>query len=158
MKKLLLMLTSAMAMVLIPAAAATAASTIASGQVTDNGKPVGGASVTATCYNKKGGPIASGSGITSSSKVGLGDYFIGLNPNKCKPGDKVVVSASKSSASGQNSAPDRKSGVKGLDVALVNVSIPEFGLAAGIVAASVVSGSFLIIRRKQHAQQGVVQL
>ncbi len=115
------------------------------GHVSQGGADVSGATVTATCKTASGGPV--------TTKPN-GDYSLTLSPSGvCTPTDKVTVSASKGAASGQTSQPYGTGTLaEGVNIALVNVSIPEFGVIAGVSAAVLGGGAFMVIRRK-HLNQ-----
>jgi len=140
MKKLLLSIVGTLALVLIPMASASALDAVA-GYVSQGSAAVGGATVTATCNTATGG-------ATTGTN---GDYKLTLSPSGvCTPTDTVTVSASKGTASGQTSQPYGTGTLaEGVNIALVNVSIPEFGVIAGVSAAILGGGAFMVIRRRQ---------
>lgn len=151
MKKLLLGVVGTLAMMAIPLASANAETitTVSdvSGHVSQNGKDVDGASVDASCTVS--GQTATGTDTTGPN----GDYNIVLSPSGlCTANDTVVVTATKGGSSGQNSGtldsyntgdPNLK-----LNIALVNVSLPELGLATAAGAAIIGGGAFMVIRRR----------
>jgi hypothetical protein len=144
MKKLLLGVISTLAVMAIPLGSASALTNVSdvTGHVSINGQDVSGASVDATCKT------ASATGTTGSN----GDYNVVLSPSDvCGPNDVVTVVATKGSASGQSSAKlsnyyadDNVS----LNVALVNVSLPEMGILTAAGAGIIGAGAFMVIRRR----------
>jgi hypothetical protein len=143
MKKLILGAFSALVLMLaIPAASfAATAQTDISGTVTDNGSPVKGADVTLTC-----------NGLTRHTTTGgKGAYLFVMQKANCPAGSNVTVSATKSSMGGSNSGTVNSESNK-LNVAIVNVSLPELGAFAAAGAAILGGGAFLVIRR--HALGG----
>jgi hypothetical protein len=138
-KKISLFLASVLTIVALPVAAMAApTTTIVTGQVTDNGVGVKGAKVVVVCNNfsKK---TTSGAG---------GGYEVAFTVTQCPNGKVANVVATKGDLGGVNN-----SKVKNFDatdnVAIVNVSLPEFGIAAGIGATIIGGGAFLVIRRRQ---------
>ncbi|HEY5441946.1 MAG TPA: hypothetical protein VIJ68_00225 [Candidatus Saccharimonadales bacterium] len=139
-KKLLSVLTSGFALaILVPATTfAAPASTDVSGVVTNNGHPVANAQVRVTC-NSKTKKVA-----TDSS----GTYLARFKASVCPNGSTVTVNAKKHSQTGANSG-TVSSLTEKLNVALVNVSLPEFGLLTGGAAILIGGAAFAVVRRRQ---------
>ncbi|HII29685.1 hypothetical protein COT48_03080 [Candidatus Woesearchaeota archaeon CG08_land_8_20_14_0_20_47_9] len=84
--------------------------------------PVQGADVSVECNGN----------LRSTSTDEDGTYAVGYCPADCDEGDTATVTASKDSASGNNSG--TVGAVGGIKVALVDVVIPEFAAGAAGVA------------------------
>jgi hypothetical protein len=143
MKKVIAAFLASLAMLLmIPASSFAAASkTDITGTVYNNGKPVVGAKVVVVCNNN------SRKDTTDST----GAYLVQFTAAQCPAGDKATVVATYKKLGGTNSATISSTTDK-LNVNIVNVSLPEFGVIAGVAAAIAGAGAFLVIRRKQLAQ------
>ena len=141
-KKLLSAIASAFALAaLLPAVASaspTPAQTDVTGTVTSGTSLVQGASVTVKCNGN------TGSDITDNT----GTYLVVFSAVQCPKGDTANVTATKGALSGSSSGPAGFITNK-LNIAVVDVSIPEFGIAAGVVAAIMGGGAFMVIRRRQ---------
>jgi hypothetical protein len=138
-KKISLFVASVLTIVALPVAAMAApTTTVVTGAVTNNGKDVKGAKVTVVCNN------FSKKTTTGSS----GGYEVTFTAAQCPDGKLATAVATKGGLGGVSS-----STVNNLDatdnVAIVNISLPEFGLAAGIGASLLGGGAFLVIRRRQ---------
>ena len=111
------------------------------GTVTSNGSPVSGASVSVNCNGN----------ILTSGTTAAGGYIVQFPASECPDGSTAHVTASKGGGSGSKSGT-----VNGLtadiNLAIINVSIPEFGVIAGVSAAILGSGAFLAMRRRQLHQ------
>lgn len=148
MKKLfLLALVSVGIVFAVPAStfAASSASTMVSGTVRANSKPVANATVKVTCA------AVSGTDTTDST----GGYLVSFLASNCPTGSKVTAMATSSGgAAGTNSGTANQIGGTKLNVAVVdvNVALPEMGAAVSAVAALSAGGAFLVIRRKQVGQ------
>jgi hypothetical protein len=133
------------ATVIMPASTfAAAATTDVTGEVTYNGSLVKGAEVTAVCDGK------SKSAKTNST----GQYLITFTSKQCPNGATVNVSAS-ATVSSKNETGNNHGKVNPYDnstilnIAVVNVTLPEFGLLTATGAALLGSGAFLLVRRHQ---------
>jgi hypothetical protein len=126
----------------IPASSmAAAAQTDISGNVTNGGNPVKGASVTVVC-----------NGHTKHTTTGnKGGYLVVFTKKNCPDGSSATVSASKSSMGGSSSGTVNSETNK-LNVAVVNVSVPELGTYAAIAAGLIGGGAFLVIRRRNLSE------
>jgi hypothetical protein len=140
MKRLISMILSAgvLAIVLPATALAAPATTDVSGVVTDNGKPVAGAHVTVVCDNN----------AKHTTTDGSGSYLVTYPIAKCANNTKATAVATKGGLGGVNSGNVNQINTK-LNIAIVNVSLPEFGVIAGFAAAIIGGGAFLVIRRRQ---------
>jgi hypothetical protein len=141
MKKLLTMLVASLGiMVIMPAAAlAATGTTYVTGTVTNGGSPVVGANVSVVC---------NGNTMTSSTTNG-GGYIVQFSATDCPNGKTAVVTATKGGLNGSNSGPVDDL-TADINLAIVNVSVPEFGIAAGVVALAAGAGSLVVVRRR-HA-------
>jgi len=141
MKKILSLIVSLGAlMVMIPASAsALAGYTDVSGVIYYNGVHVGkGVVVTVTC-----------NGNSLTDKTGKsGTYLVQFTKQECPKNSKVKVSATVNGITG-NSTGTATEDTARLNVAIVNVSVPELGVATGIGATVAGAGSIFVIRRRQ---------
>lgn len=144
MKKVLAFLASiGVVTVLAPAAAfAAPAQTIVTGTVTNNGHTVKGAKVTVVCNNH--------SRTTKTDKNG--GYSVSFPKAQCPDGAKATVVATKNKMGGVSSGNVNSVTTK-LNVAIVNVALPEFGVITGVGAMTVGAGLFMVMRRKQAVEQ-----
>jgi hypothetical protein len=113
---------------------------LVTGTVTDGSSvPVSGATVSITCMSES---------ATTSTDVS-GNYIAQLNNPSCIAGSIAYVTATKDGQTGHNSGAVCAIGEEGCDinVAFVDVQIPEFGLIAASVAVVGALGIF-IYRRK----------
>jgi hypothetical protein len=140
MKKVILGALSSLLLILaVPAASfAAAAQTDVSGTVTDNGSLVQGADVTIMC-----------NGLTRHTTTGgKGAYLFVFQKVNCPDGSNVTVTATKASMDGSNSGSVNSESNK-LNVAIINVSLPELGAFAAGGAAILGGGAFLAVRRNE---------
>jgi hypothetical protein len=145
-KKILLAMAVMFSLVLLPAgvASANSSSTEVSGKVTLNHHRVRHAEVTVTC---------NGHSRTTTTDW-QGNYSVKFWSGQCNQGDTITVTASKGSASGENTYVKRRPrqrcdyGSIYINVALEDVSVPEFGPAEVITAALVAGGTFFMVRRR----------
>jgi hypothetical protein len=141
MKKLLLTILAAVGIaVMIPAASfAASTQTDVTGTVTNNGQVVSGASVTVVCNNH--------SKTTTSDSTGA--YLVTFSGKNCPDKSQATVVAHKAGKGGVSNGTVNPYGSLDLNVAIINVALPEFGIVTGIGAAVVGAGAFLVIRRRQ---------
>lgn len=127
------------AVVILPASVlATRSNTDVTGYVTDNGQAVNKADVRVTCQ-----------GDTKHTKTdSSGAYLVVFPAQKCPDGSVVTVSASEGGVSGTTSGTVLRETTR-LNVAVINVSVPELGWLTGIAAAVIGGAAFLVIRRRQ---------
>jgi len=115
--------------------------TFVTGKVTDSGNnPVIGTPVNVTCVNEKGNDVTDSSGT----------YMILLNDPSCAPGSTAYATATAYGVSNHGlvcNGPGSNIKCDGIDLALVNIQVPEFGVIAGAVALVGALGIF-IYRRK----------
>jgi hypothetical protein len=153
MKKKLLMLLAVLGVVgvLAPASAFAAApsatpatpgvATQIDGIVTNNGKPVKNAKVTIVCNGH----------AKSTTTTKTGAYSVKFKAGQCAVGSKVTVVATKKGSGGVGSGIVSAGTVK-LNVSIVNVALPEFGLITGFAGAAAAIAAFFVIRRRQVEQ------
>lgn len=151
MKKKLLTLLAAFGIVgvlapatVLAAPAPTTTKTVISGVVTDSskgGKPVRHARVTVVCNNH--------AKTTTTDKNGA--YSVTFKPGQCGVGSKVTVVATKSGSGGVSTSTVTAGTIK-LNVAIVNVSLPEFGIITGFAGGAAAVAAFFVIRRRQVEQ------
>jgi len=139
-KKLLSAIMSGFALaVLVPASTfALASKTDVTGVVTNGGNPVSGAHVTIICD----------SNVKKTTTDGTGTYLVQYNIAKCPKGAVVHVTATKGKKGGNNTGTANPVTTK-LNIALVNVSLPEFGLLTAGIATLIGGAAFVVVRRRQ---------
>lgn len=144
-KKIALFITTVFAVAALPVAAfAEGGQSIVAGTVTNSGtgNPVGGASVSVLC---------DGHTLTSST-TSAGAYVVQFPSADCPNGATAQVTATKGSNSASNSGKVNKLSAS-VNLAIVNVSVvPEFGIVAGISAAILGGGAFIVMRQRQLNQ------
>jgi hypothetical protein len=141
MKKLFLTILATLSVaLLIPAATfAASATTDVTGTVTNNGNVVSGAKVTVVCDNNS----------KKTSTDSSGAYLVTFKAANCPDSSKATVVATKGGKGGVSTGTVSKMGSADLNVAIVNVALPEFGIITGIGAAVIGGGAFFLIRRRQ---------
>lgn len=139
-KKFLLSFAAALGVALIiPAATfATSPKTDITGVVTNNGNPVAGAKVVVVCNSNS----------RKDTTDATGTYLVQFPASQCPAGTHFTVVATKGKKGGTNTGTVNQTTNK-LNVNIVNVSLPEFGLIAGAGASLIGAGAFLAIRRRQ---------
>lgn len=127
-------------LMLIPAAAsASPAYTDVSGVISYDGHHVGkGVEVAVVC---------NGNTLTDKTNKS-GTYLVQFTTKQCKMGSEVTVTATYDGVTGNNRG-KAKCETNELNIAIINVDVPEFGTAAGIGAVTLSVGAFMIIRRRQ---------
>lgn len=111
------------------------------GIVTDSGNTVTGATVTVKC----------GSTTQTDTSDGSGTYLVSFTAGQCPPGSTVTVTAQKGAKTGSKHGTIIGITTK-LNIGLVNVSIPEYGLAGGILALGL--GAGVVVYTRRRAEQG----
>lgn len=141
MKKMLLgllLVTFVSATVGSATASAAPPNTAVTGVVTENQTAVAGAAVTVLC---------NGHTETDTSNA-QGAYLVNFGATDCPFGSTVKVTAQKGGKSGVTSGTVHGITTK-LNLAIVNVSIPEYGLIGAITAGGVGIGLIAFMRRRQ---------
>lgn len=143
MKRLLMgVMVAAFAVVsMVSPVAAAPAETDVTGVVTENHVPVAGATVTVLCNGK----------TEVDTTDAAGSYLVHFVSADCPFGSTVKVTATKAGKSGVASGTVHGITTK-LNLAIVNVSIPEYGLMGMLVAGGVGVGVIAYMRRRQQAQ------
>lgn len=110
-----------------------------SGVVTNNsnGNPISGAKVTTVCDNTS----------LSDTTDSTGTYLVQYSATDCPNGAKATVIAVDGNLGGTNSGTINALTAK-LNVGIINVSVPEFGLITGAAGLLVAGGAFAIIRQR----------
>jgi hypothetical protein len=116
--------------------------TIVAGKVTHNNQAVSGANITVVCNTHS-------QNTTTNSN---GDYGVTYDPADCPDGKVATVVASKNGMGGTNSGTVGATGAINLNIAIVNVSIPEFGVITGFAGMAAAGGLFIYTRRRQGAK------
>lgn len=148
MKKKLLVLLATLGVVgvLAPVSAfaapvSTSVKTQVSGVITNNGKAVKNAKVTVVCNNH----------AKTTTTNGVGSYAVTFKAGQCNVGSKVTVVATKKGSGGVNTSVVSGGTVK-MNVAIVNVALPEFGIITGFAGVAAAAAAFFVIRRRQVEQ------
>jgi len=111
------------------------------GVVTENQMAVPGASVTTLC-----------NGNTRTDTTNAQGTYLTIYPKtQCDFGDTVKVTAVKSGKSGVNSGTVQGFTTK-LNVAIINVSIPEFGLLGAVMAGGAGMGTIAYMHRRRKQE------
>ena len=117
--------------------------TVVTGTITDsNSSVVDGATVKVVCEHL---------GVNSTQIVSSGadgKYYAFFSSLDCNAGDTAWAFASKGGDDGSNSGVVSLLGRCSINVATIDVQIPEFGVIAGAVALLGAVAGFVIIRRK----------
>ena len=144
-KKLLGLAVLAAFMVLgfAPATNALPPQTDVTGVITEKGNAVAGATVKVTCMGFERTDITDANG----------SYLVTFASVECPFGTTVKVTATKNGKSGSASGTVQGITTK-LNIAIVNVSIPEYGWVGGVLAAGVGVGAIAFTRRRLAQQQG----
>ena len=138
-KRIALFITTVFAVVALPVSTfAAAATTDVTGTVTSNGHGVKGAKVTVVCDHH----------AKTDTTDASGAYLVVFKAKDCPAGSHVDVVAKKKKQGGYNSGTATPVDTK-LNVAMVNVSLPEFGLIGLTGAAIIGGGAFMVMRRRQ---------
>lgn len=123
---------------MIASAAPSPSRTEVTGYVTENGSGVADASVTVSCNSKTG---------SDASDVD-GAYLVSFLAADCPLGSNITVSAVKDSMSGTSTGTASKVTTK-LNVAVIDIAVPEIGTIAAISALAVGGGAMVYSRRRQ---------
>lgn len=105
---------------------------------TNSNAPLSGASVTVVCNSNTQNDISDGDGA----------YLVSFLAADCPVGSSITVSAVKDSMSGSSAGTASKVTTK-LNVAVIDVAVPELGTVAAISAMAVAGGAFVYSRRRQ---------
>ncbi len=115
--------------------------------------------ISGTVYNTEGSPVNGGSvnvtcGSTTKLAIidGSGNYAKMFTQVECKAGDTASATASTGEGSGTNSEVVQNSSVNGpivdLDVAVIDITVPEFGVIGGALTGLISVGGYLVMRSK----------
>ena len=123
---------------LVTSAGATGPQSDITGVITENQTAVADAKVTVTC-----------NGHTETDTTdAFGSYLVTFQSGDCPFGTTVKVAAQKGTMSGVASGTVQGITTK-LNLAIVNVSIPEYGMIGGIIAGGAGVGMIAFARRRQ---------
>jgi len=120
----------------------------------DYSEKIGGAEITVACSHD--GDINYRYATSIPSGDSIGDYVVeycertGINCGEddlCDDGDSVTVTATKENMSGSDTETVVNNMVGCLDIAIINVTIPEFGLFIGALTLLGAIGIFAFVRR-----------
>ncbi|HEU4914289.1 MAG TPA: hypothetical protein VFT16_02675 [Candidatus Saccharimonadales bacterium] len=144
MKKILVGVIAAFAIVIGSTGGASAAApqTSVTGVVTKNQIAQPGANVTVTC----------GGSTLMDTTDGMGSYLVNFPSADCPFGSTVKVVGEKNGEKGVASGTVQGVTTK-LNLAIVNVAIPEFGLIGALAAGGLGIGMITVVRRRQQAAQ-----
>ena len=145
-KKILTMLAAVVASagLVTTSVGATPATSVVTGVITDNSVAVAGASVTVLC---------NGNTETDTTNA-QGSYLVTYPSGDCVFGSTVKVTAVKGGHSGVATGTVQGITTK-LNLAIVNVSIPEYGLIGAGIAGSLGIGLIAYSRRRQLSDSQV---
>src|SRR4029078_9625535 len=125
----------------VKSASALPAETDVTGVITDAGVPVAGAMVTVKC----------GAWTKTDTTDAFGSYLVSFTFAQCPPGSIVTVTAKKGAKTGTKNG--RIVGVTTkLNLGLVNVDIPEYGVVGALIGSGAAVGAIVFTRRR-FAQQ-----
>ncbi len=105
---------------------------------TNSNAPLSGANVAVVCNGNTQNDISDGDGA----------YLVSFLAADCPVGSSITVSAVSGSMSGSSAGTASKVTTK-LNVAVIDVAVPEIGMIAAIVALAVGGGAIVYTRRKQ---------
>lgn len=120
---------------------ATPAQTDVTGVVTENHTPVANATVTVECQGN----------LAADTTDAQGSYLVTYPIAQCPFGSTVKVTAQKDGKSGTASGTVHGITTK-LNLAIVNVPIPEYGALGALLAVGAGVGSIVYLRRRQELQ------
>ena len=112
----------------------------------DYSQPIEGASVNVKCFNSSDTLQGEGNTTTLSDGTYAIEFSEIGSSNNCVNGDKAVVTATKDAASGSNYGFVQDYGAT-VKLAIVNISIPEFGLVLGIITLVACVGIFFFVKK-----------
>src|SRR6266496_6035991 len=121
----------------LQAAQALPPETDVTGVITSHGNPVVGATVTVTCRGF----------VRTDTTDANGSYLVSFTTAQCPFGSTVKVMAKKGTMTGSSSGTVQGITTK-LNIAVVNVSIPEYGWLGGLIAAGTGVGAIAYTRRR----------
>jgi hypothetical protein len=79
-------------------------------------------------------------------------YAVSFPQSECKAGDTVSASASTGEGSGSSAETVQNTAVNGpavdLDIAVVDITVPEFGTVVGMMTGVSAVGGFLLMKQK----------
>ncbi len=151
MKKRMLMGISLLAMLLgiglVPQVvdAAAPVSTRVTGVISHDGSPMADAEVTVTC-----GAFSE----TDTTDAG-GSYLVTFAASDCPLGSTAQIKAKKGDMSGTATGEVQGVTTK-LNTAVVNASLPEYGLIAGLLATGAGGGAIIFARRRTAQQNSII--
>lgn len=135
--------TTAVALFILPSFAhAVVNETVVNGQVKDaSNNPINTASVSIIC---------NGATINTSTDAS-GKYSATFDGTACPEGTTVTVHATKGGQNGSGSKAVKKvydDGSVIINLVLINISVPEFGLLTGVITTLASTGAYLFLKRK----------
>jgi len=130
---------------------AVSATTVVMGTVynQDFSAKIGDASITVACSH--GNDINYQYATSASSGDQIGDYLVyfpEIGEGACDGGDSVTVTAEKGDSVGSETESVVDDAILDLDVAVINVSVPEFGLIIGVLTVLSAVGVFFFVRKE----------
>ncbi len=117
--------------------------------------------VSGTVYSQSGTPVNGGTtsvncgGIVKTAAINAdGSYAVSFTQEECSAGDTASATANTSEGSGSNSAPVENTSVNGpivdLDVAVIDITVPEFGVIGGALTGLASVGGYLVMKAKHR--------
>lgn len=117
---------------------AAANTTDVKGVITVNNKGISGASVVVVCNSQ--------SLVTTTDTHGL--YIVHFDAIDCAIGSKTTVVATQHKLGGVNTGLVTSRAPTTVNINIVNATVPEFGIIAGVVSIIVSGTAYLVIRRR----------
>ena len=110
------------------------------GLITVNNKVINGASVVVVCNSQN---------LVTTTNV-QGSYTVHFDAIDCPVGSKATVVATQNKLGGVNTGLITSSSPTTVNINIVNATVPEFGIIAGIVAVIAGGIAYLVIRIRHH--------
>jgi hypothetical protein len=143
MKNTLYLILAVFALVLLSVSTMAVTLTVVSGTITDQSNAVvDGATVQVVCHH---GSTDNTLTVTSGSD---GKYYAFFPALQCNAGDTATVTATKGDASNSETGSISYLSSCRINVGIINVQIPEFGVIAGGVALIGAIAGFAIMRKR----------
>ena len=118
----------------------------------DYSSKIGGANITVACDHVGGVGEGINYQYTTSASSGdqIGDYQVSFpetGVGACNGGDSVTVIAEKDGLTGSETETVVDDAILDMDVAVINVTVPEFGFLVGVLTLMGALGVFFVIRK-----------
>lgn len=117
--------------------------------------------VSGTVYGPDNTPVSGGStnvNCGGTNKVATinsdGTYAVSFTQDECSAGDTASATASTSEGSGSSSTTVQNTSVNGpivdLDIAVIDINVPEFGVIGGALTGLASVGGYLVMKAKNR--------